>query len=65
MRRTDDEPETVLKRLKVYERETQPLLSFYQAQGKLRTLSGEPQVEAQYQALLELLERERLLPGVG
>ena len=65
MRRSDDESETILKRLKVYEQQTQPLLNFYRAQGKLRTLSGEPQVEAQYQALIELLQRERLLPGVG
>lgn len=65
IRRPDDEPETILNRLKVYEQQTQPLLSFYQAQGKLRTLSGESQVEVQYQALAELLKKERLISDAG
>jgi adenylate kinase len=58
--REDDDPETIRKRLAVYHKESQPLLDFYQVQGKLRNLSGELAVEEQYQALFGLLKQERL-----
>lgn len=59
--RADDRPETILKRLQVYQEQTAPLLAFYRAQGKLRTTTGETGIEQQYQVLLELLRRERLV----
>lgn len=34
--RDDDKPETVSNRLKVYEKQTRPLLDYYRAQGKLK-----------------------------
>ena len=36
--RHDDEPETVKNRLKVYHQETEPLIDFYSARGKLKTV---------------------------
>lgn len=38
--RTDDTPETLRKRLGVYQRSTAPLLDFYRGQGKLVTVDG-------------------------
>lgn len=38
--RADDNPETLKNRLAVYYKNTAPLLGFYGAQGKLRTVSG-------------------------
>ena len=38
--RADDTPETLRKRLKVYRENTEPLLDFYRAQGKLLTVDG-------------------------
>lgn len=38
--RSDDNEDTVRKRLKVYEEQTAPLVSYYKAQGKLRTVRG-------------------------
>ena len=38
--RADDNPETLKKRLTVYHQNTAPLLDFYRAQGKLRTVDG-------------------------
>ncbi|HTU83850.1 MAG TPA: adenylate kinase [Candidatus Acidoferrales bacterium] len=35
VQREDDRPETVAKRLDVYERETKPLVDYYRARGKL------------------------------
>ena len=38
--RADDTPETLAHRLKVYYRNTAPLIDFYRAQGKLKSVDG-------------------------
>ena len=40
VQRSDDNEDTVRSRLKVYEEQTAPLVSYYKAQGKLRTVRG-------------------------
>lgn len=42
--RKDDEPETVLNRLKVYHDQTEPLKDFYKAKGKLIEVEGQDEV---------------------
>ena len=59
--RSDDDLGTIGKRLVVYHQETEPLLSFYRKQNKLRRVPGELAIEAQYEALLDLLKKERLV----
>ncbi len=44
--RKDDQPETVLSRLEVYHAQTEPLLAYYRAKGKLVTVTGEATIEA-------------------
>lgn len=61
VRRADDQPETIQKRLSVYQEETLPLLHFYQGQGKLKKVPGDLQVEEQYHALVALLKGEQLV----
>ncbi len=43
--RKDDEPETVLNRLGVYHEQTEPLKSYYKAQGKLLEVIGQEEVK--------------------
>ena len=43
--RSDDNPESLKKRLAVYHRDTAPLLEFYRGQGKLVTVDGMAPVE--------------------
>ena len=43
--RTDDESETVRKRLKVYEEQTAPLVQFYKERNLLRSINGDLEVE--------------------
>ena len=43
--RPDDNKETILKRLEVYENETAPLKEFYRKQGNLKTLDGRGSAE--------------------
>ena len=54
--RKDDAPETVLKRLQVYHRETEPLKAFYEQRGKLKTVENRPSIEATTAAIRETLE---------
>ena len=42
--RKDDEPATVLERLKVYHEKTAPLKDFYESRGKLKTVIGQEEV---------------------
>ena len=57
--RADDNPETLKKRLEVYYQATAPVLAFYRAQGKVRTLDGMRPIQdvtKQISAILDGLE---------
>ena len=43
--RKDDAPETVRARLDTYHRETEPLMAFYEARGKLVKVDNRPTIE--------------------
>lgn len=45
VQRKDDEPQTVKERLKVYHEQTQPLVGYYEKQGKLRNIRGDNNIE--------------------
>ena len=53
--RKDDLPETVLNRLAVYHRETEPLKGFYDKLGKLKSVDNQPTIEATTVAIYEAL----------
>ena len=53
--RPDDEPQTVRNRLKVYHDQTEPLKSYYKAQGKLIEVEGQDEVEATTALVLSAL----------
>lgn len=54
--RKDDEPSTVLERLATYHEQTEPLIDFYRARGKLVTVNGQEKVEDTTRLLLAALE---------
>ena len=53
--RKDDEPDTVLDRLDIYHKQTEPLKSYYKSQGKLITVEGQPKVEDTTKLVLDTL----------
>jgi adenylate kinase len=55
IQRTDDTREAIETRLKVYEEQTAPLISFYETKGMLSHLDGAGAVEAVYQKLTKVL----------
>ena len=50
--RADDNPETVRERLRVYHRETEPLVDHYERQGKLWRVDGAGSPDEVHQAVL-------------
>jgi len=53
--RTDDRPETVRERLRVYHRATEPLVTYYEDRGLLRRVDGSPDVETVAAGIREAL----------
>ncbi|MDO5601422.1 MAG: adenylate kinase [Oscillospiraceae bacterium] len=54
--RKDDEPATVRERLAVYHEQTEPLVDYYTAKGKLVTVEGQENVEDTSRLILAALE---------
>jgi adenylate kinase len=53
--RPDDRPETVRERLRVYHRETEPLVSYYDDRGLLRRVDGAGDPDAVYRDVCHAL----------
>jgi adenylate kinase len=55
IQRADDTEATVSSRIKVYTEQTEPLINFYQAKGKLVTVNGDQAVEAVFEEIASKL----------
>ena len=55
IQRSDDKPETIEARLKVYDEQTAPLIAYYQAKNLLSDLDGSGEMAAVYTRLSALL----------
>lgn len=55
VQREDDKPEAIVKRLKLYDDLTRPLLDFYARRGLVSTVDGNQHVESVQQAILDAL----------
>tara|TARA_B100000686_G_C16743341_1_gene947957 strand:- start:1096 stop:1737 length:642 start_codon:yes stop_codon:yes gene_type:complete len=53
--RSDDNQETILKRMRVYENETAPLKGFYEREGNLKTIPGHGTVEEIFSRMCALV----------
>ena len=53
--RDDDKPETVAKRLSVYHDQTQPLISYYQERGILKSVDGTQSMDDVFAAIIAIL----------
>lgn len=60
-RRPDDEVGTIKNRIKVYESQTKGLIDYYTRQGKLKTASGDLDVNSLTDVLITLFKKEGLL----
>lgn len=55
-RRDDDRAETVAKRLEAYHAQTAPIIPYYAAQGKLKSIDGMADIDAVTASLKQLVE---------
>lgn len=53
--RSDDNPETQARRIRVYEEQTSPLVAYYRASGHLREVNGEHTIEYVHQLLNQIV----------
>jgi adenylate kinase len=67
VQREDDTPEAVKKRLELYEKDTRPLLDFYEGLGLLVTIDGVGDPDAVFDRILDGVEtvRQLRLPSPG
>ncbi len=56
--RDDDTVETATTRIQVYHRETAPLITYYRAQHKLRTMTGTGDIDQIHQKLCDIIDLE-------
>jgi adenylate kinase len=54
--REDDKPETVRARLKVFHKQTAPLIDYYSTRGIIQTVDGEGSVEEVLESILDTIE---------
>ena len=54
--RADDNPETLKKRLEVYYQNTAPVLAYYRAQGKVKSLDGMASIDAVTREIASILD---------
>lgn len=53
--RDDDKPETVLKRLTVYHKQTQPLIDYYTKSNILSSVDGELEIDVIFESICEIV----------
>lgn len=58
IRRPDDKPETVLKRLAVYREQTEPIIEYYRERGKERKVDSGKSLKEVREAMMALLTEE-------
>ena len=54
--RDDDKPETVMNRLDVYHKQTQPLIDFYSAKNVLKTVDGTVDMNDVFKTIVSILQ---------
>ncbi|MBI32966.1 MAG: adenylate kinase [Gammaproteobacteria bacterium] len=56
VQREDDNEESIIKRIEVYEQQTEPMIDFYRSAGLLLTIDGQGSVDDVYLRLKKLME---------
>ncbi len=57
VQRSDDKPEVIKERLRVYHEQTEPLIQFYKNKGLLKTMNGEQDPDAVFKELKAIINQ--------
>lgn len=63
--RADDNEETIGNRLRVYEAQTSPLIEYYRAQGRLRTVQGVGEIPHIFAAIKQVVQEAQRAAQAG
>jgi adenylate kinase len=63
VRRRDDNEEVVRQRLQAYHAQTEPLIAYYEKQGKLKTVDGMADIKEVHQAIAQALDGGKINCG--
>ncbi|MCK4709907.1 MAG: adenylate kinase [Gammaproteobacteria bacterium] len=58
--RDDDKPETIKKRVNLYQKSISSIIDYYKKKGLLKTVSGDLEVNALYKVLIEMFKNNGL-----
>jgi len=58
MQREDDKETTIKQRLKIYKKETKPILDFYRSDGILRDIDGARPIGIIYKEIKDILKKK-------
>lgn len=53
--RDDDKPETIKKRLEIYNNQTKPLIEYYEEKGILKNINAEPSIKEVFEEAVKVL----------
>lgn len=56
IKRTDDNEETIIRRIEVYEKETAPLIDYYEQSGLLRSVDGKGSIDEVYSRIEKVVK---------
>ena len=57
IQRSDDKPETIENRLAVYQKDTEPLISYYEKKGILKRVSCEEIFDISFPKIITVIEK--------
>jgi adenylate kinase len=57
--RSDDNEETIINRLRVYEAQTEPLIGFYQSRGLLAEINGDGTIQGIFRQIRQVINERR------
>jgi adenylate kinase len=59
--RSDDRPETIIKRIDLYHKSASPIIDYYRKREILESVSGDLEIEALYKVLVNIFNKRSLL----
>ena len=57
IQRPDDQPESVIKRLEVYKKQTEPLIEYFTSQGKIININAFPEIDKIAKKVIKVLDK--------
>ena len=61
VKRSDDTPEAIQKRLKIYHNNTEPVITYFQSLHRVIMIDGSPSIEVVSEAVIQKLKQNNII----